>query len=497
MTTRRKIVLIEPHKSFQDRPFPPIPLLYLEAVLSRRNEFDCEIVDYNIGQSVDPYLSDPSVLAYGITSRTGDSLISAARIARRIKAAAPERPIIWGGVHVTSVPEESAREPFVDVVVRGEGEETLEDLLSALRDRRSLATVPGITFEHNGKIISTDDRGTVDLTDLPPLDYERLDLSMYDTRMLWMNTSRGCPYRCQFCCNAIHPGYRSGMPAELVVEHLRRYVEVLQPELVFFTDYNFFADKKRVRQIATRLCDADIGVQWGGHIVASDACHLDLEDLTLLRRSGCVYLVSGQDGSKEQMRAIRKPCTHDQVDTAIERLARSGIGNVLNYIIGLPEESTADLTAVVHDIKTRESRYGQPINIYIFFPWPGTPILDRIKGPSFSVPAGMNEWSDVLLGDADRLRFHSGTYRRMVQTVYYVTSFAKHRPVSVFQPPSNGRFHRVKLELLRALESVYGRVARVRWEHEFFKWGMEWQLLHALAKMRYRRQRRRFVRTPV
>jgi radical SAM superfamily enzyme YgiQ (UPF0313 family) len=497
MSAGPKVVLIDPHKSHDGKPFPPLSLLYLEAALSRSGRYRCEIVDYNVGQEVGPFLRDPSVLGFGITSRTGDSLVSAARIARHIKSERPDRPVIWGGIHVTSVPDESAREPFVDIVVRHEGEDTLEDLLGALSDGRPLETVPGLTFRKNGAVISTGSRRAVDLASLPALNYEGLDLGKYDTNILWLNTSRGCPYRCEFCCNAIHPGYRSAMPSDLVEAHLRRYLLALRPEFVFITDYNFFADKRRVRRLVPRLGQAGSGVRWGGHIVANDAGRLETADLDLLRESGCVHLVSGQDGSAKMMREVRKPCTHAEVDAAIERLSMAGIGCVLNYIIGLPGESPADLMSVVHDIKRRDSRYGQPINLYIFYPWPATPITDRVRALGGELPEGVDGWSGVFLGDAGALRFHSASYRRMVQTAYYVASLAKQRPLYVFEPPAGGRLRTVKAWFLRSLKRAYMASAQARWERECFGWGVEWQLLHTLARARFRGQMRRLQRMGV
>ena len=120
------------------------------------------------------------------------------------------------------------------------------------------------------------------------------------------------------------------------------------------------------------------------------------------------------------------------MDAAIRRVSRVGILSVTNYIIGLPGESRADLLSVVDDMRAREVRYGQPSNVFIFFAWPGTPIVSRLRAMHVEVARGMDAWSDVMLGDASRLRFLQARHRRLVESIYYVTVLVKKQPVRVF-----------------------------------------------------------------
>jgi anaerobic magnesium-protoporphyrin IX monomethyl ester cyclase len=494
MTHKAKIVLIEPGDVFEGKPYPPISLLTLVAAMSGRDDVACEIVDYRIGQTVEAFIPDPAVVAFGISSRTGDCLASAVSVARKIKARRPDAPVIWGGVHATCVPDETAREPFVDIVVRGDGEETLGEVITALVRGEAFDTVRGIVFKRQDRVVSTPGREPANLGRLPPLPYEMLDLTRYERDILWMNTSRGCPYSCQFCCNAIDPGFRSAMPPDLVVEHLCRYKRLLEPASAFFGDYNFFADRERVLRIASGLVEAGAPIEWGAYIVAADACRLEEADLRLLRASGCTYLISGQDAARELMPTVRKPSTHEHVDAAIRRVSRAGILSVTNYIIGLPGESRADLLSVVDDMRARDARYGQPSNVFIFFAWPGTPIVSRLRAMHVEVARGMDAWSNVMLGDASRLRFLQARHRRLVQSIYYVTSLVRKQPVRVFSTPHPGRFFRTKTALLRALEHLCTTSALVRWRRGRFSWGVEWLLLHALARTRHALDRRRMLR---
>jgi anaerobic magnesium-protoporphyrin IX monomethyl ester cyclase len=493
----RKVILIEPDKLTSGRPMPPVPLLYLGAAIQHRDDVAWEIVDYNAGQTVQRFLHDPAVVLFGITARTGDSLVSASRVAREIKAACPDVPVVWGGPHVTSVPEEAIEEPFVDIVVVGDAEETLNELLTALIANRPLDGVNGILFRRDGRVVRTPKRAPVDLSRTPLLPYERLNLADYDTSLLWLNTSRGCPYRCEFCVNAVAPSgrYRGAMPAGQVVDHLRHYLGILKPQLVFFTDYNFFVDLERVREIAKRIIAERLTISWAGHVVAGDVARLAAEDLDLLRRSGCVSLVSGQDGSARLMEQVRKPSTHEQVEKALERLSSAGIEIIVNYIIGLPEETSDDLESVLRDIRTRGERFHQPLNVYVFFPWPGTPIVERIRNTPYSVQRGMEQWSDVFLGDARPLRFLSARHRRRVQTIYYVVALLHDKPLAVFAPPTTGPLREARTRALGLLRKALRAAAERRWRRNTFDWGVEIALLHSLAIVRHRYERRRLARS--
>lgn len=477
-----KLVLIEPHKVYSGPLFPPMSLLYVAASIDPRPDLEWRILDYNAGDRVDPFLNDPNVTAFGITSLTGDPLASAMRIARRIKSARPEVPIIWGGIHTASEPEACLREPFVDIVVPGESEPTLNPLIDRLLAGRPLDDVPGILFKRNGAMVRTSDPAPVDLGTLRPLPFEALDLSRYERSVLYVNTSRGCPHRCDFCCSSVHPPKWRAMPPNLVVDHLARYVNTVRPGRIFFSDYNFFLDRRRALSIASEMIARNLAIPWTAHMVAADVRRLNDDALLLLRGSGCVSVVSGQDGSERLMPTVGKPSTHGEVGDAQQILEHAGIAMTVNYIVGLPGETEDDLRAVVHDIKHRQNRAGE-LNIYIFNAWPGTPILLKLDGADARVPRDMSGWSDLLLGDAGALRFHSRRHRDRIQTLYYVICLLNNRHIQWF----TGRPGRLHDWARRCL----GAAAAWRWKRERFGFGAEMKALHGWVRHQRTQERSR------
>ena len=94
---------------------------------------------------------------FGVSSMTGPYLKMAVEISKAVKKKYPHIPIIWGGVHATLLPEETIKEDYVDIIVRGMGEETLWRLIEALDNKMPLADIQGITYKDNGRIVSNPD----------------------------------------------------------------------------------------------------------------------------------------------------------------------------------------------------------------------------------------------------------------------------------------------------------------------------------------------------
>jgi radical SAM superfamily enzyme YgiQ (UPF0313 family) len=272
------------------------------------------------------------------------------------------------------------------------------------------------------------------------------------------------------------------MPPELFVEHLAQYLDVVRPKRVFFSDYNFFLDMKRALDICALMISRDVKIPWTAHLVAADVKKLNESALLLLRGSGCASVVTGQDGSERLMPIVGKSSTHQEVGAAQKALENIGITMTINYILALPEETEADLGSIVRDIKKREERSGD-LNVYIFNAWPGTPIVDKLDPSTFQIPTDMAGWADLMLSNADPLRFHSWRHRGRVQTMYYVICLLNDRHIQWFTGRAGTLFSLAR--------RVLGATARWRWEREFFYLGVETRLLHRLTKYQRNRERQR------
>jgi radical SAM superfamily enzyme YgiQ (UPF0313 family) len=485
----KKVVLVNPLIiQYSPKPYPPHNLLYLAAALVGRQDVSVEIVDYNVGDHVERFLRDSDVLFFGLGTQSGSQLRSAEAISRRIRNQANGVPIVWGGIHPTLAPAETIKEDYVDVVVRGEGELALNQLVDAYLRGQELEHVKGLMYKEprSGKglsrITDTGSADPVDLDNLQPLPFGLLDLAQYHTDILWGITSRSCPYRCNFCVAAALEERWHAMSPEKIVEYVSHGIEQLRPNGVYFMDYNFFFDESRVRRMAELFLEQDIELPWIAQITGSSASKLLPDTMEILRRSGCVTLVTGQDGAKTLMRKVRKPSTYEQILTAERRLDDHGIALARNFIVGHPGETRNDLLAVVRDIADNEREFDTWLNIYIFTLFPGTPITSQLRvGEHASlVPTTTRQWADVIFSDAARLGFHPAWYRDMVRTVFYVVRARYNQLPLPYDSGARGWHERLILFVLLL-------VARLRWRTKFFGLGYEWGWFDRWVSAKYRR----------
>ena len=176
----QKVTLVNPPQ-FSGYPQPPMGLILIAAVLESKG-YPVSLLDANLlnlkPADIVPLLRDTDIL--GLTAMT-PTVSRAIDIARELKSARPDLPIIMGGPHATLLPSETmAIAPEVDIIVRGEGEESFVNLLSALDDNRSLENIPGISYRKDGIVVDNPPSPEIsDLDSLPFLAYHLLPLKTY------------------------------------------------------------------------------------------------------------------------------------------------------------------------------------------------------------------------------------------------------------------------------------------------------------------------------
>src|SRR6202034_4633549 len=132
---------------------------------------------------------------------------AAVRVSRAVKKLRPELPIIFGGWHASLATEQTLREPFVDAIVRGQGELTLLELVRRIAEGEDWHGVRGLSFKEGGKdgggIIHEPERPVANINDLPAPAYDLVDHGIYaavsGSRQLAYASSVGCPYQCNYC----------------------------------------------------------------------------------------------------------------------------------------------------------------------------------------------------------------------------------------------------------------------------------------------------------
>ena len=383
-----KIMLVWPNFfsiRSENRQGMPIGLASLAGVIEKEG-YEVKIIDalimrYNFKILIKKIKDfDPDVL--GISATT-ELIFNAYKIAHSIKKNNPNCLIVLGGPHPTICSNEIFQDcPYVDVVVRGEGEITFKELLEKKEKKKDLTDVKGITYKINGKIIENPDRSLIKNLDLLPLPaYHLLELKKYKNikaiskfgikgNIGCISSSRGCPYDCTFCASRALWGkkFRSNSP-ERVIEELRILREKHGFKIFEFSDDTFTVDKKRTEKICNLIRKEDLDICWS---CWSRVELIKKELISNFRRSNCYEIAFGlESGVQKTLDFLCKGITIQDSIRSVKIVKNQDISVHGSFIIGVPGETKEMIHKTINFGKKLE------LNNYFFgllTPLPGTKI---------------------------------------------------------------------------------------------------------------------------
>ncbi len=375
-----KVALINPPQSTKYSQ-PPMGLSLIAAVLEKEG-YQVAVVDASAlklkPEDIVPYVIDADIV--GLTAMT-PTVNTAISIARYLKKAHPDLTIILGGAHATLLPNETlVGAPEIDVVVRGEGEQTIIDLLRALENKQPLDDVPGISYRKDGEVVSNPTRSTnIDLDSLPFLAYHLLPWRRYKPhpphgRALPFGaiiTSRGCPYHCSYCSKPIFGSKFRAQSPERVVDEVAYYKDKFAIKELAFYDDVFTLSKKRAYAIAEEIIQRGLKICW------TCETRVNLVDKDLLghmKQAGCYAIAYGiESGSQEILDTLNKGITMEQVEEAIRITREVGLQTIGYFMIGSPGESPETIGKTIEFAKKLKLDFAQ---FAVTTPFPGTELYN-------------------------------------------------------------------------------------------------------------------------
>jgi len=477
----KKVLLVYPDLHAVAPSFPH-SLLPLAAVLEEK-EIEVEIFDGQIENYRN--ISNKDFDIVGISSLTGYQIKSGLEIARFIREHDRSIPIIWGGVHPSILPEQTVRSEYVDIVVRGEGEETLVELVDVLRNSKDLKTVKGITYVEHGEIISTPDREFIDLNTLPLLPYYLLDAQKYSNvyrypSVIYFHSSRGCPHNCGFCyIKQVHKNKWRAMSAERVLKEINHIVDYFKPSCIASSEDNFFCNRKRIEELCRLMIEKGPGINWSGSSHFGYVTNYDSGFLNLLCEAGCEGLsFGGESGSEKILKLINKRITPNDMKKMVQKLKEHGIKTGVNFMCGFPGETVEDLklTFGLIDELTEINPSLIVAGITVYTPYPGSELLCVAIENGFNAPQSLEEWGNYVYSDVDNLPWLTGSHKSLVKTVNILSRFQLNKESYT----STGLFRNNPVKEL--LYRGFTILARKRWRHKFFYFPVEWMLLSKYMK---------------
>ncbi|WFN37397.1 B12-binding domain-containing radical SAM protein [Methanomicrobium antiquum] len=383
-------------------PQPPLGLASLAAVLEKE-EFFSEIIDSNaLNLSMDDIAEKTrNSDIVGISAMT-PSINIAIILAKKIKELNPKAIVILGGPHPTILPEDTLRKSeSIDLVIRGEGENTILEVAKSIENKKSFNNILGISYKLGNNIQNNPNRELIsDLDSLPFLAYHLLPLKKYKFHPphgrkrahMAMLTSRGCPYKCTFCSKSVFgdiPRYQS--PNRIVNEIEYLYDNFNVREIDFYDD-TFTLRKERVIEFTQELKERNLDIEW------TCEARVNLINQVLLnamQKSGC-YLVSFgiESGNQHILNTLNKKITLRQIRNAVEITHHAGIESVGYFMLGSPGETPDTIRNTIDFAKSLPLDY---VQFSIATPFPGTAFYDEyIKSHAIS-----ENWEDFIYANLD------------------------------------------------------------------------------------------------
>jgi anaerobic magnesium-protoporphyrin IX monomethyl ester cyclase len=369
--------------------WPPAWAAYLAGSLKSAGFDDIVFVD-----AMTNHLDDETLAArirearpdiVGVTSIT-PSIYTAERVLEIAREVHPEALRVLGGVHATFMYKQVLSEaPWVDVIVRGEGEEIFRNLVRAVDEDRWLESrgrIEGLAFRDGERIVATPAAPTVkDLEAINPdwslLEWEKYIYVPLGVRVAIPNMARGCPFTCSFCSQwKFWRDYRIREP-KAVVDEIERLVNDHQVGFFILADEEPTINKKKFTEFCEELIARGLPdrVKWGINTRVTDIMR-DRDLLPLWRKAGLVHVSLGTEAAAQlKLDRFNKETKVNQNKEAIRLLREADIFTEAQFIVGLDNETPETLE------ETYRMAWGwQPdlANWSMYTPWPFTPLFNEL-----------------------------------------------------------------------------------------------------------------------
>jgi len=363
-------------------PFALLGLGYLAAVLEKNN-YKVDVIDCQVLKlSPEEFKTEISKRQPDIVGVTSSTLTyqSGLKLAKIVKEACPNCTTIAGGSHVTFWDDKALQEcSELDIVVRREGENTMLELVQRIEAKVSYDNVLGTTCRKDGKIIRNPDRPYIeDLDSLPfparhlwPMDKVR---KLED--VLYLTTSRGCVYWCEFCTTVRMHGrkYRMRSPKN-VVDELEFLNKTYGVSKFTFCDDAFTVDQPRTEELCSEILRRGLKIQWN---CGTRVDMITKELLAKMKQAGCITVWFGvESGTQQVLDAMKKGISPELTIKVLGWVRELGLKPVPNVILGFPGETKKSAWKT---IKFVEKISPDDVGFYnVATPFPGTPMYDTVK----------------------------------------------------------------------------------------------------------------------
>jgi len=335
-------------------------VLTISAILDQNN-YNNEIVDLDI------FIQKNNILLKDLHVKTAEMLLEkkaqlygffvavgilhhVVNITHEIKKVQPNALFVLGGPHASAMHREIL-ENFneINFIIRGEGDNTIVELLQAIEGKIDLKVVKGITYiNESNEIIVNDDRELIqDLDCLPLPAYKKYPFDKEVLDVIPIDVGRGCPYNCSFCSTSVfwRRTYRL-KSADRIIKEMIYVKENFKAKKIFIMHDCLTVNKRMVKELSSKIKEANLSLPWG---CAARLDHIDEEMLDILTSAGCSHLELGiESGSKNIRKSINKKIDiedtlNQKILDKLKLIHEKNISLILFFICGFNDETKEDV----------------------------------------------------------------------------------------------------------------------------------------------------------
>jgi anaerobic magnesium-protoporphyrin IX monomethyl ester cyclase len=472
------IILLHPQSTKpKNRRFPLAPLS-LAAVLEGREEY--EIVDGNAdpqpGATMDRIMRERPARLLAVSVMPGPQMRAAIPLCRDFRKQYPGVPIVWGGYFPSLYTDAALNARYVDYVVRGQGEETLLELLDALRDKTGLRSVRGLSFKDSfGLHVHNPDRPLRSPNDFPWLPYHRLRnaekyiaATFLGRRTVVHQASIGCPFRCNFCgVVPLFQGRQKTETPERTAAVLASLQERFAIDAVQFYDNNFFLNESHTAELAARL--EPLKLKWWSEGRIDTVLRYSDATLAALRRAGAAMIFFGaESGSDWALEEMNKGITAEQTLQLAARIRKFGIVPEFSFVVGnprAPRRDTEDTIRFIRRIKKLNPSAEIIVQHYIPTPHPDGmygAVDGQIQFPSTPEEWATERWYNFTTRHDPHLRWLPEEIKRRIDDFELVVN-SRWPTVQDVRLTRRGRMLLQTLSSWRYALGIYARPVELQW----------------------------------
>lgn len=377
----------------------PLPILALAPHLDAAG-FEVLFHDARLPGDFSSLLAEhgQSSLCVGVSVMGGFQVVDGHAFSRQVRQSCPELPIIWGGWFPTNVPEQCLESMYVDLAVKGQGEERFPEIARRLQHGEAIDDIPGLSYKRNRSIVHNPTPPLVDMNTFLPKDYGRIDPLRYSHGhgLLHYAASIGCPYQCLFCGPAPHFNRTwYGLEPARVVREIKAITEKHDVRQVAFWDFDFFIDLYRVKEILRGFLAEEFTFSWFALCNISRALDFDEELLELLRATRCVSIGVGVESGSQRIRDLyNKGFSADQFQALLEKFAPTDIAVRTNFMIAPPTETREEFMESLRAMSAvRRAHPSNVVSLLQFTPVPWTKLYQHEASERKErIPVSLTQW---------------------------------------------------------------------------------------------------------